>query len=186
MRDPASRTSPKRCELKPIDVLLCDHHYFGGFAGCQALGPICTAAGWTMSQHSNNHAGITMAAMIHLAASIPELTLASDTHYPWLVEGTDIIEGPKLTIRDGRDGRPGRPGARRHARSRQAVACARDLYEMRDARPRRPSADAKTRAWLDGASLRSVFGSLVPCRSTCLTRCGRPRTHPRGWRRPAR
>ena len=28
-------------KLKPIDVLLCDHHYFGGFAGCLALGPIC-------------------------------------------------------------------------------------------------------------------------------------------------
>jgi glucarate dehydratase len=87
---------------KPIDVLLCDHHYFGGFAGCQALGPICRAAGWSMSQHSNNHAGVTMAAMIHLAASIPELTLAGDTHYPWLIEGADIIEGPSLPIRDGR------------------------------------------------------------------------------------
>ena len=87
--------------VHPIDVLLCDHHYFGGFAGCQALGPISRAAGWTLSQHSNSHAGITMAAMIHLAASIPELTCASDTHYPWIVEGTDIIAGPPLTIRDG-------------------------------------------------------------------------------------
>jgi glucarate dehydratase len=93
---------PEALKLKPIDVLLCDHHYFGGFAGCQALGPICRAAGWLMSQHSNNHAGVTMAAMIHLGASIPELTLASDTHYPWLIAGTDIIEGPGLTIREGR------------------------------------------------------------------------------------
>jgi glucarate dehydratase len=77
---------PEALELKPIDVLLCDHHYFGGFAGCQALGPICRAAGWALSQHSNNHTGVTMAAMIHLAASIPELSLASDTHSPWLVE----------------------------------------------------------------------------------------------------
>jgi glucarate dehydratase len=93
---------PEALKLKPIDVLLCDHHYFGGFAGCQALGPICRTAGWSLSQHSNNHTGVTMAAMIHLAASIPELTLASDTHYPWLVESTDIIAGPKLTIKDGR------------------------------------------------------------------------------------
>ncbi|MFI5456525.1 MAG: enolase C-terminal domain-like protein [Isosphaerales bacterium] len=93
---------PEALRVKPIDVLLCDHHYFGGFAGCQALGPICRAAGWSLSQHSNNHAGVTMAAMIHLAASIPELTLASDTHYPWLIEGTDIIEGKSLTIRGGR------------------------------------------------------------------------------------
>ena len=101
---------PEALKLKPIDVLLCDHHYFGGFAGCLALGPICKAAGWTMSQHSNNHAGVTMAAMIHLAASIPELTMASDTHYPWLVEGTDIIEGPKLTIQGGKMAVPAGPG----------------------------------------------------------------------------
>jgi glucarate dehydratase len=93
---------PQALRLHPIDVLLCDHHYFGGFAGCQALGPICQAAGWSLSQHSNSHAGVTMAAMIHLAASIPQLTFASDTHYPWLVEGADIIEGPKLPIRDRR------------------------------------------------------------------------------------
>lgn len=95
---------------QPIDVLLCDLHYFDGFAGCAALGPICDMAGWTMSQHSNNHAGITMAAMVHLAASIPQLTCASDTHYPWLVEGRDIIEGPKLAIRDGRMSVPAGPG----------------------------------------------------------------------------
>jgi glucarate dehydratase len=101
---------PEALKLKPIDVLLCDHHYFGGFAGCLALGPLCRAAGWTMSQHSNNHAGVTMAAMIHLAASIPELTTASDTHYPWLTDGTDIIEGPKLTIQDGKMAIPAGPG----------------------------------------------------------------------------
>ena len=51
-----------------------------------------------------------MAAMIHLAASIPELTLASDTHYPWLIESSDIIEGPKLSIKDGRMAVPPGPG----------------------------------------------------------------------------
>jgi glucarate dehydratase len=101
---------PEALQQKPIDVLLCDHHYFGGFAGCLALGPICKAAGWTMSQHSNNHAGVTMAAMIHLAASIPELTMASDTHYPWLIDGTDIIEGPKLPIQNGQMAIPSGPG----------------------------------------------------------------------------
>jgi glucarate dehydratase len=101
---------PRALQLHPIDVLLCDHHYFGGFAGCLALGPICRAAGWSMSQHSNSHAGITMAAMIHLGASVPQLGLASDTHYPWLVEDTDIIEGPKLSIREGRMQIPAGPG----------------------------------------------------------------------------
>jgi glucarate dehydratase len=74
------------------------------------LGPIARVANWSLSQHSNNHAGVTMAAMIHLAASIPELTLASDTHYPWLVQGTDIIEGKNLTIQGGRMAVPSGPG----------------------------------------------------------------------------
>ncbi len=52
-----------------------------------------------------------MAAMIQLAASIPELTLASDTHYPWLAEATDIIEGPKLVIKEGRMAVPTGPGS---------------------------------------------------------------------------
>src|ERR1700733_12815794 len=101
---------PEALKLKPIDVLLCDHHYFGGFAGCQALGPVCRAAGWTLSQHSNSHAGVTMAAMIHLAASLPQLTSASDTHYPWLPDDADIIDGPKLTIREGKMAVPAGPG----------------------------------------------------------------------------
>jgi glucarate dehydratase len=97
-------------QVKPIDVLLGDLHYFDGFAGNLALGPVCDAAGWTMSQHSNNHAGITMAAMIHLAATVPQLTSASDTHYPWLPENADIIEGPKLPIKDGTMAVPSGPG----------------------------------------------------------------------------
>ncbi len=101
---------PDALKLGPIDVLLCDHHYFGGFAGCQALGPIARAAGWGLSQHSNSHAGVTMAAMIHLAASIPELEYASDTHYPWLAEGSDVIEGPRLALKDGRMAIPRGPG----------------------------------------------------------------------------
>jgi len=101
---------PEAFRVKPIDVLLADLHYFGGFAGCQALAPVCETAGWTMSQHSNNHAGITMAAMIHLAASIPILTMASDTHYPWLPDGADIIEGPRLEIKNGQMSVPAEPG----------------------------------------------------------------------------
>jgi glucarate dehydratase len=119
---------PEAMRLQPIDVLLCDHHYFGGFAGCQALGPIGRGAGWTLSQHSNNHAGITMAAMVHLAASIPELTLASDTHYPWLIEGTDIIDGPGLAIRDGAMAVPTGPGLG-VAMDRDKLARAHEVYK---------------------------------------------------------
>jgi len=96
--------------LTPVDVVLADHHYWGGMAGCLALGPIADAAGWKLSQHSNSHSGVTMAAMIHLAATLPQLTLASDTHYPWLVERDEIISGGKLPIRGGRMTVPKGPG----------------------------------------------------------------------------
>src|SRR5439155_21095649 len=63
---------PEALRLHPIDVLLTDLHYWGGFAGDLALGPIADAAGWTLSQHSNSHAGVSMAAMIHLGATLPQ------------------------------------------------------------------------------------------------------------------
>lgn len=91
---------PEAFRVQPIDVLLCDHHYFGGLAGCMALGPLADGAGWKLSQHSNSHTGITMAAMVHLAAALPQLTLASDTHYPWLPDDADII-GERLPIQNG-------------------------------------------------------------------------------------
>lgn len=97
-------------ETRPIDVVLCDHHGWGGIPACLELGRICEVLGWTMSQHSNNHAGVTMAAMAHLAASAPQLTCASDTHYPWLPEGADLIRGGKLPIRQGRIPLPAGPG----------------------------------------------------------------------------
>lgn len=101
---------PPAIRTGPVDVVLADHHSWGGFAACQALGRIAEAAGWTLSQHSNSHAGITMAAMIHLGAVVPQITLASDTHYPWLVEDADIIRGAKLPIRDGMMTVPDGPG----------------------------------------------------------------------------
>ncbi len=95
---------------EPIDVVLGDHHGWGGLTALQTLGTISEALGWGLSQHSNNHAGITMAAMIHAGASTPQLTFASDTHYVWLVEGADIIEGLNLPIVDGQMAVPAGPG----------------------------------------------------------------------------
>ena len=101
---------PPAAKNQPVDVVLADHHYWGGFAGCLALGQIAPSMNWRLSQHSNNHAGVTMAAMIHLAATIPELTIASDTHYPWLVDSAEIIVGGKLPIAGGQMKIPTGPG----------------------------------------------------------------------------
>ncbi len=97
-------------ETKPIDVVLGDHHGWGGITAVQSLGTIAEKLGWGVSQHSNNHAGITMAAMIHVGAVVPQLTYASDTHYVWLVEGADIIAGSNLPIKDGHMRVPAGPG----------------------------------------------------------------------------
>jgi glucarate dehydratase len=48
--------------------------------------------------------------MIHVGAVVPQLTVASDTHYPCLIEGADIIQGPNLPIRDGHMKVPEAPG----------------------------------------------------------------------------
>ena len=101
---------PDAVRLHPVDVVLCDLHYWGGIPACQELGRICQTHGWKMSQHSNNHAGITMAAMIHVGAVCKQLTVASDTHYPWLPDGFDLIKGGKLPIRAGRMKVPDGPG----------------------------------------------------------------------------
>ena len=101
--EPATRS-------KPIDVVLAEMYGFGGLTGCQALGRAADSLGWGVGCHSNNHAGITMAALIHLGASVPEMTYALDTHYPWLVEGADIIQGANLKIEGGRMKIPAAPG----------------------------------------------------------------------------
>jgi len=58
--------------------------------------------------HSNTHLGISLAAMVHLGASTPDMTYALDTHYPWLEE--DVIVGGKLPIEGGAVSVPEGPG----------------------------------------------------------------------------
>jgi glucarate dehydratase len=88
-----------------------------------------------MSQHSNNHAGVTMAAMVHVGAVCPQLTVASDTHYPWLPESGDILVGNKLPIRDGKMRVPERPGLGVEL-DRDKVARANETYRKSGMRER--------------------------------------------------
>ena len=92
---------PAAIRTEPIDIVLGDHHGWGGVTAFQALGTITKMLGWGLSQHSNNHAGVTMSAMIHVGAITPQLTFASDTHYVWLPEGADVIEGANMAITKG-------------------------------------------------------------------------------------
>ncbi len=73
-----------------VRVILTDHHWWGGLWAVKYLGRLCETFGLGLSQHSNTHLGISLAAMLHAAATVPNLTYASDTHYPWQ-QGWDIV-----------------------------------------------------------------------------------------------
>jgi glucarate dehydratase len=63
--------------------------------------------------HSNSHLGISLAAMVHVAAATPHLTYACDTHWPWLRHAElaqDVIVPGALEFRDGGIDVPTAPG----------------------------------------------------------------------------
>lgn len=99
---------PEAVRLGAVQVILADHHYWGGLRATQTLGAICATWGLGLSMHSNSHLGISLAAMSHVAATIPNLTYACDTHYPWQEE--DVLEGGRLTIERGAVRVSDRPG----------------------------------------------------------------------------
>ena len=123
-----------------VRVLLSDHHYWGGLRVTQTLARMCALWGLGMSMHSNSHLGISLMAMTHVAASIPNLTYACDTHYPWQEE--EVIEGGRIAFHDGAVRVPDLPGlgvrldrSRLAALHEQYLACGvrqrDDLAQMR-------------------------------------------------------
>lgn len=93
---------------RAIGVLLSDHHFWGGLRATQALSVTCESFGVGLSMHSNSHLGISLAAMVQVAAATPHLTYACDTHWPWKVE--DVIEPGVLEFREGAVAVPTTPG----------------------------------------------------------------------------
>jgi len=81
---------PEAVRLDSVRVVLSDHHYWGGYRASLRLAGICETFGWGLSMHSNTHLGISLAAMTHLAAAVPNLTYACDTHSPWTRE--DVVQ----------------------------------------------------------------------------------------------
>ncbi|MDJ1130442.1 glucarate dehydratase family protein [Streptomyces iconiensis] len=69
-----------------VQVVLSDHHYWGGLRATRELAALCHVFGVGLSMHSNTHLGISLAAMTHVAATVPHLDYACDTHYPWQTE----------------------------------------------------------------------------------------------------
>jgi glucarate dehydratase len=97
-------------ELGAAQVILSDHHYWGGLRAIAQLGRICETFGIGLSMHSNSHLGLSLLAMTHLAAAVPHLTYASDTHYPWQSAEDEILEGGRVRFTNGAVRVPDAPG----------------------------------------------------------------------------
>lgn len=92
---------PEAARLAAVQIVLCDHHYWGGMRQVQRLAKTCQTFGLGLSMHSNSHLGISLLAMTHVAAATPHLTYACDTHYPWQTSQDEIAQGGRVNIADG-------------------------------------------------------------------------------------
>lgn len=99
---------PETLRLGAIHILLSDHHLWGGLRNSVTVAKICQTWNLGLSMHSNSHLGISLLAMTHLAAAIPNLTYACDTHYPWQTD--EVITGGKLRFVNGALPVPTTPG----------------------------------------------------------------------------
>jgi glucarate dehydratase len=99
---------PGSVRLHSEDIILSDHHFWGGLKASMELYRICKVFGRGLSMHSNSHCGISMAAMVHLGAALPVFDHEFDTHYPW--QNEDIIVGGKLKVENGAVAVPSGPG----------------------------------------------------------------------------
>ncbi|MFG3491137.1 enolase C-terminal domain-like protein [Streptomyces sp. NPDC047972] len=87
-----------------VGIVLCDHHYWGGLGRTRELAALCRTYGVGLSMHSNTHLGISLAAMTQVAATLPGLRHACDTHYPWqtedVVTARPVFQEGRLAVSD--------------------------------------------------------------------------------------
>jgi glucarate dehydratase len=97
-------------KLDAVQIILCDHHYWGGMRQVQHLAKLAETFNIGLSMHSNSHLGVSLMAMSHVASATPHLTYACDTHYPWQSEQDEIVAGGRIKIKDGFVTIPDKPG----------------------------------------------------------------------------
>jgi L-rhamnonate dehydratase len=89
------------------DVVLLDPHEAGGLWQVVKQAAICESVGIPVTLHSGGELALSQAAYVHLAASIPNMTLAIDTEQTYL-SGDIAIDG--LRLAGGEFPVPDRPG----------------------------------------------------------------------------
>lgn len=87
---------PEAFASDAVQVVLSDHHYWGGLLPTRDLAAICRTFGVGVSMHSNTHLGVSLAAMTQVASTVEGLTYACDTHRPWQTE--DVITEPQRFV----------------------------------------------------------------------------------------
>lgn len=93
---------------RTIDIILTDLHYWEGPRGVKDLTAVCRTFGLDVAMHSGVEFGVELAAMLHTAATIPQMHYAGDAHYHYLTD--DIIAGGLMRYEDGCIAVPTGPG----------------------------------------------------------------------------
>lgn len=89
------------------DVVLIDAHEAGGLQQARKAAAVCEAAGLPVTLHCGGELGISTAANLHLATTIPNLLLAVDSQYH---NQTDDVIAESFTYHQGAMTAPAAPG----------------------------------------------------------------------------
>jgi glucarate dehydratase len=82
-----------------IDVILLDTTFWGGLRQAWKASIICEKFQIGVAVHSSGELGIQLATMLHLGATVPNLSFAADAHYHHITD--DIIKGGKMKYHNG-------------------------------------------------------------------------------------
>jgi glucarate dehydratase len=91
-----------------VDVILLDTTFWGGIRPCVKAAGVCETLQLPIAVHSSGELGIQLATMLHLGATLPNLTFSADAHYHHLLD--DVIDGGLMPYQDGSIAVPTGPG----------------------------------------------------------------------------
>lgn len=94
--------------MRAVDIVLSDPWYWGGLRATKTLAVAAAAFGLGVGMHSGLELGIGLAAMLHVASTMPQLVHAIDAHYHHLLD--DVVAGPMLRYEGGSMAPPAGPG----------------------------------------------------------------------------